>query len=78
MQIGAVVNTSFALVQLPVLLLCRVLNRFGIRFDGAAISSRICNPEVMSALDRFLQGQQAGIKKYVRLEFVCCQPQRQR
>jgi 2-polyprenyl-3-methyl-5-hydroxy-6-metoxy-1,4-benzoquinol methylase len=53
MQIGAVVNTSFALVQLPVLLLCRVLNRLGIRFDGAAISSRICNPKLMSALDRF-------------------------
>ena len=52
MQIGFLVNTAFALIQVPALLACRVLRKFGINIDGARISSRICNETRMAALNQ--------------------------
>jgi len=52
MQIGFFVNTVFALVQMPMLLARRILQKLGINIDGARIASRICNETRMAALDR--------------------------
>lgn len=52
MQIGFLVNTAFALIQVPTLLAGRVLRKFKINVDGARISSRICNETRMATLNR--------------------------
>jgi len=62
MQIGVLVNTAFALVQLPILLCCRLLRRFGINFNGTEIASRICNGARMSALDRLDQASKPMLR----------------
>jgi 2-polyprenyl-3-methyl-5-hydroxy-6-metoxy-1,4-benzoquinol methylase len=52
MQIGFFVNTTFALIQVPMLLAGRVLRKFGVNIDGAKTSSRICNETRMATLNR--------------------------
>lgn len=52
MQIGFFVNTVAALVQIPIMLTCRLLRKIGVNADGAAIVRRVCNPSLMALLDR--------------------------
>jgi 2-polyprenyl-3-methyl-5-hydroxy-6-metoxy-1,4-benzoquinol methylase len=51
MAIGVLANTWNALIQVPALLVGRVLRRFAIDFPSMAIVNTLCHPRLMRVLD---------------------------